>query len=633
VRPRTDHQVYPPQNWSEGQSMSDSIPRRPNVQLNALKYIPKAIISIWHVSGILVSVSLLQRLTLAALIAAILWISKLLIDAVLRVQSRPANSWAHLWEILAAEFALVILTDILSRSSGVTDTLLSDKFVLKLSTQLIIHSNTLDLEAFENPLFQDKLERARTQLSAQLAVLTNVAQLVQTLIGALILCIAVSVYVPWLVIILLIALLPVAGTDTYFASLIHAAYRKRTSLRRTMDYFLTLCTSPSTTKEVKAFNLGHHFLSEYSELGEQLRKENAVFSRTRHAVGAFLATLGTAAYYGGYAYLVSMAVHRQISIGTLVFLSGSFQRTKWQMQEMFAAFSKTLDQAMYLGDAFEFFQMEPSIKPPDHGALVRRPISRGLEFRDVSFTYAGSATPAVSELSFCIRPGETVALVGSNGAGKTTITKLIARLYEPTRGSILLDGIDLRDYDIESLRKAISIMFQDFVRYELTAGDNIGFGNVEFKDDVEKLDRAAHAGGASSIIDRLPGHYGQPVGRRFEGGIDLSGGEWQKLAMSRSYMRDAELLILDEPTAALDARNEYSLFEHLSRLTKGKMAVLVSHRLPTVRMAHKILVMRAGRIIEQGTHESLMAVAGEYAALFDLQATGYRSDFVLGRRP
>jgi ATP-binding cassette subfamily B protein len=593
-------------------------------RLRNLRHIPGIVAGVWRANGSLVVISLALRLALAGLPAVVLWVSKLLIDAVVGVQSSPDAPWAHLWKILGLEFTLILVTDALSRLATFTDTILSDKFSLKLNTQLLEHANQLDLETFENPNFQDRLERARTQISAHLEVLTGVAQLVQTVVGLAILCAAVALYAPWLVVLQLLALFPVALTETYFAAVIHRRYRARTALRRTMDYLLNLGTSTSSAKEVKAFGLGRHLISEYSGMGEECRIEVADLSKRRNLVGAVLAVLGSATYYAGYAYLVWTAGHGKISIGTLVFLGGSFQRTKWLMQEMFMTLSRTLDQAMYLGDVFEFFKMEPRIRNRPGSAVVGKRIKRGFEFRDVSFTYSGSTVPALSQVSFNLNPGETIALVGSNGAGKTTLTKLLARLYEPTEGAILLDGIDLRNYDIESLRRMISIVFQDFVRYEVSAGSNIGFGQIEFKNDPQRLNKAARAGLATSVIDRLPRGYEQLVGRRFDGGVDLSGGEWQKLALSRGCMREAALLILDEPSAALDARNEYALFQHFSRLTRGKMAVLISHRLPTVRMAHKILVMSSGKLIEQGTHDSLMAEGGEYATLFRLQAAAYQ---------
>ncbi len=319
--------------------------------------------------------------------------------------------------------------------------------------------------------------------------------------------------------------------------------------------------------------------------------------------------------------------HRLITIGTLVFLSAAFQRTKGQMQGFFTTFSRTLNQAMYLNDVFEFFEIRPKAASGPGRRSVPSPIQRGFEFRNVSFSYAGSSIAALQNVSFSISPGETLALVGENGAGKTTLVKLLARLYEPTSGAVYLDGADLRDYEPDSLRRAISMVFQDFVHFELTSGLNIGFGDVQDRENAERLRGAAQKGLALPLLERLPNGLDQIVGRRFDGGTELSGGEWQKLALSRACMREASLLILDEPAAALDPRAEYALFEHFSNLTAGRMAVLISHRFSTVRMADRILVLEKGGLREQGSHADLVAKGGEYAELFRMQAAGYQRDF------
>jgi ATP-binding cassette subfamily B protein len=393
-----------------------------------------------------------------------------------------------------------------------------------------------------------------------------------------------------------------------------------------MEYLLLLGTATASVKEIKAFCLGEHLVEEYGSIGARFIHQDARLSRTRNIVGGILTTLGSLAYYGGYGYLVWKAGHRWITIGTLIFLSSAFQRTKGQMQGLFSTLSRTLTQAMYLNDVFEFFEMRPRIENHQGKRSVPSSIQRGFEFRNVTFSYAGSSVPALQNVSFTIEPGETLALVGENGAGKTTLVKLLSRLYEPTGGAIYLDGVDLREYDLDSLRLAISMVFQDFVHFEMTAGINIGFGDVASREDEIRLRNAARKGLALPVIDRLPNRFQQVVGKRFEGGVELSGGEWQKLALSRACMRDAQLLVLDEPAAALDPRAEYALFQHFSRLTEGKMAVLISHRFSTVRMADRILVLERGRLREQGTHADLLAKGGEYAILFGMQAAGYQTN-------
>ncbi len=596
-------------------------------RLRPLRYVPEIFRDLWSIGKLLVLASLSFRLVLALLPVAVLWVSKLLIDAVVKLQSGAGSSWIWITELFCAEFALITLSDAVARSSGYVDTLLSDRFSQRVSVRLLEHARCLDLETFENPIFQDRLERARSQVSSQLAVLLSIAQLLQTVASVATMVAAVALYAPVLVAVQALAVLPVAWAEAHFATVLHNLYQKRTPLRRTMEYLLFLGTSTATVKEIKAFSLGAYLVKEFDAIGARFIDQDAHIARRRNIVGGLLTTLGSVAYYGGYGYLVWQAGHRLITIGTLVFLSAAFQRTKGQMQGFFTTFSRTLNQAMYLNDVFEFFETRPRGAARLGRRTVPAPILKGFEFRNVSFAYAGSSVAALQNVSFNIVAGETIALVGENGAGKTTLVKLLARLYEPTSGAIYLDGIDLREYDLDSVRQAISMVFQDFVHFEMTSGLNIGFGDVDHKTDVERLRSAARKGLASPLLDRLPKGLDQVVGRRFEEGVELSGGEWQKLALSRACMRDAPLLILDEPAASLDPRAEYALFEHFSNLTEGKMAVLISHRFSTVRMADRILVLEKGRLREQGTHADLLKRGGEYATLFRLQAAGYQVNF------
>jgi ATP-binding cassette subfamily B protein len=619
-----------PTDQSSG-ATAQPVLRRVLQRLRPLRYVPEIFRTLWHTGRLLVVSSLAFRLSLSLMPVAILWVSKLLIDAIVHLQTAGGTSWLRIAELFCAEFALITISDALSRASGHVDTLLSDRFSQRVSVRLLDHSRDLDLETFENPVFQDRLERARTQVSSQLAVLMSLAQLLQTVIGVITMVAAVALYAPWLVAIQAVAVLPVMWAETHYASILHKLYQQRTPLRRTMEYLLFLGTSTMTVKETKAFGLGDYLVDEFDTIGTRFIQQDAKLSKSRNIVGGLLTTLGSVAYYAGYAYLVWKAGHRLITIGTLIFLSSAFQRTKGQMQNLFSTLSRTLNQAMYLNDVFEFFEMRPRVEAGRGKHTVPAPIQRGFEFRNVSFSYAGSGRTALQNVSFTIAPGESLALVGENGAGKTTLVKLLSRLYEPTAGAIYLDGIDLRDYDLDSLRLAISMVFQDFVHFEMTSGINIGFGDLRSKEDLDRLKDAAHQGLALPVIDRLTNGFEQVVGKRFEGGVELSGGEWQKLAVSRACMRGAQLLVLDEPAAALDPRAEHALFQHFSKLTEGRMAVLISHRFSTVRMADRILVLSRGRLREQGTHAALVANGGEYATLFGMQAAGYQANFTPGR--
>jgi ATP-binding cassette, subfamily B, bacterial len=589
----------------------------------------KVFMSLWRTGPGLVTASITLRLCLAILPAGILWVSKLLIDTVSQVQQAKLDRTAVLWWFFALEVSLVILADIVLRISTYVDSTLSDKFSVEIGTRLMEHADKLDLETFENPQFQDRLARARGQSDSQLTVLVTIAQLFQSAATLMAMIVAVALYKPWLICLQLLAVTPVGFIEAYFANTLHKVNRRRTPMRRTMEYLINLGTAPGSVKEVKAFGLGGHLIDEYRRLGLNIRQEKLALALRHGVIGGILTVFGSAVYYIGYAYLVWQATRMSITIGALFFLSGTIQRSKWQTQVVFISISRALEQAMELGDVFEFFTMEPRVRNPERGLSVANPMTRGFEFRNVSFSYAGSNTQALRNISFSIYPGETVGLVGMSGAGKSTITKLMARLYDPTEGTILLDGVDLREYDINSLQQAISVVFQDFVRYEFTAGLNIGLGDLPERDNAMRLDAAAEAGMAASLIKRFPAGYNQVVGKRFEGGIDLSGGEWQKLALSRACMRNAQLLILDEPSAALDVRSEVALFRHFTALTHDKTAILISHRFSTVRIASKILVIENGTLREQGTHEELISLGGEYAKLFQMQAAGYQVDLTV----
>ncbi len=377
-------------------------------------------------------------------------------------------------------------------------------------------------------------------------------------------------------------------------------------------------------KKSKSSVLGPHLTERYREVSDRIYDENKTVAVKRASVGFGLNLISTGGYYGAYAVVLIRTLAGAISVGTFTFLTGAFSRSRMYIEKILQSFTDISDQALYLKDLFEFFEMEPSIRSLVGALPAPRPIRSGFEFRNVGFAYPGSKRMVVENISFRLEAAEKIALIGENGAGKTTLVKLLARLYDPTEGEILLDGVDLREYSVEELRKEIGVIFQDYMRYELLAKENIGFGKIEDLADTARIEMAAHKSMAFQVIGKLPNGYDQMIGRRFEGGVDLSGGEWQKFALARAYMRDAQLLILDEPTATLDARAEYEVFRRFAELTRGRMAVLISHRFSTVRMADRILVLENGQIREQGTHEKLVALGGRYAELFELQAAGYR---------
>jgi ATP-binding cassette subfamily B protein len=522
----------------------------------------------------------------------------------------------------------------MARVSALVESLLSDLFSNRRSVRLMQHAATLDLAQFENPDFYDHLERARRQTVGRIALLTQLLGIGQDFLTLLTLAGALLISSPWLLVLLVVAIVPSFLGETHYASLGYSLLYRWTPERRQLDYLRYVGASDETAKEVHMFGLAGWLTRKYDELSQRFYDENRQLSIRRAIVSTLLSFLGTLGYYGAYVMILLSAVRGQITVGTLTFLAASFARGRDVIQSILMAASGVYEQALYLRDLFEFFDMKPTISGRINAPLVPDPIRQGFVFEDVGFHYPGSEDRwAVRGLNFTLNPGERIALVGENGAGKTTVTKLLARLYDPSEGRILLDGRDLREYDLASVRAAIGVIFQDFVRYDMRFDENIGVGEIGAVEQALEgpdgpvpalIEAAAEQSLASSLLPRFNQGYRQMLGRRFENGVDLSGGEWQKVALARAYLRAAQVLILDEPTAALDARAEYEVFMRFSELVAGRMAVLISHRFSTVRMADRIIVLRDGRLEEEGTHDELVARGGLYNELFTMQAAGYR---------
>jgi ATP-binding cassette subfamily B protein len=557
-----------------------------------------------------------------------LWVSKLILDAVVGRISRGTGTLEAIWKLVALELLLAVTSDILGRANTLCDSLLGDRFTNRVSVRLMRHASRLDLASFEDPVFYDKLERARRQTTGRLGLLAALLSLGQDFISLISLSGLLIVFSPWLMALLVAAVIPAFLGETHFTTLAYSVLYRWTPQRRMLDYLRLLGASVQSAKEVKIFGLGDYLADRYHQLSDEIYVENKSLAIRRATVGSALNLISTGGYYGAYAVVLLKTLAGGISIGTFTLLTGAFSRSRTYIERLLAGFNDISEQALFLKDLFEFFEMEPTIRSePRLGVAMipaPRPIRSGFEFRNVAFAYPGSDRLVVRDINFRLEPAEKVALIGENGAGKTTLVKLLARLYDPTEGCILLDGVDLREYDVEDLRREIGVIFQDYLRYDMVARENIGFGKLESLDDRARIETAAYKSLAKGVIDRLPRGYDQMVGRRFEGGVDLSGGEWQKFALGRAYMRDAQLLILDEPTATLDARAEYEVFQRFADLTRERMAVLISHRFSTVRMADRILVLAGGVIEEHGTHQQLVALGGRYAELFELQAAGYR---------
>ncbi len=593
-------------------------------RVRALRNVTPLIRMIWDTSPALTSTTLAIRLVSAFIPVGQLWIGKLIIDQLVQVMRHRAPNSGRVWVYLSWEIALVVLSDVLGRLGALCDSLLGDKFTNVLSLRLMEHAGALDLVTLENPEFHDKLERARRQTTARLGMLATVAGVAQQSLTLLSLSAAVVAFSPWFLVLMVAAVIPSFLGETHFAMLAYSLLFRWTPERRELDYLRLLGASHQSAKEVKVFGLGPFFTARASRLFDQFYDTNKRLAMRRAATGTLLNLLPTAGYYGAYVMILLGTLAGRLTLGDLTFLSGAFARSRGIIENLFSSFNNITEQAFYLQDLFDFFQTEPTIFSKPGALPPPRPIRSGFEFRGVSFAYPGSRRRVLNEISLRIDPRERIALIGENGAGKTTLVKLLARLYDPTEGSILLDGVDLRDYSAEDLRQEIGVIFQDYMRYDMLVKDNIGLGRIEKLDDQSRIEEAARKSLADPLIASLPGGYQQMLGRRFDNGVDLSAGQWQKIALARAYMRDAQVLILDEPTASLDARAEYEVFLRFTELTRDRMAILISHRFSTVRMADRILVLAEGAIREQGTHEELLALRGRYAELFELQAAGYR---------
>ncbi|WP_405405575.1 ABC transporter ATP-binding protein [Paracoccus sp. Ld10] len=600
----------------------------------ALKNIPPFLAMVWRASPALTLAMVVLRLIRALVPVAMLWVGKLIIDQVVALSSSGGpNTLAGWWDsgladglvaLVALELGLAVAQDVLGRLVAYVDALLQEKLVIDISIRLMDHAADLDLASFEDASFQDRLDRARRQTMGRIPLLNQLMQQMQDTVTVLSFGVGLVVYNPWLVVLLALALIPSLMGEMHFNARTYALNHARAADRRERDYLRMIAATAETAKEVKIFSLSPWLRDRYLTLARRFYLENRVIQRRQLSVMAVLTALGTLAYYAAFLWIIARTLTGQLSIGDLTFLSGSFLRLRGLLEGLLSGFSSMAGQAMYLDDLFDFFTAVPAIASPANPLPVPVPIAQGFRFENVGFRYPGRDDWAIRGMTLDLQVGETVALVGENGAGKTTIVKLLARLYDPDEGRITLDGRDLRDYDLDQLRGTVGVIFQDFVRYAVTAAENIAIGRIDARDDRPRIVTAAERSLADQVIAKLPNGYDQMVGKRFARGLDLSGGEWQKLAIARAYMRDAQLLVLDEPTAALDARAEYEVFLRFRDLTAGRTALLISHRFSSVRMADRIIVLEGGRVQDQGSHAELVARPGRYKELFELQAQGYR---------
>jgi ATP-binding cassette subfamily B protein len=593
----------------------------------------------WNTHRGYAAATVLLRLLRAVVPIATLWVGKLIIDAVVAARMGRPNL-SQLWLLLGVELAFVAAGEAFDKASAVVESLFGDLCANHINEKLIAYAGSLDLHQFEDPAFYDRLERAQRQTTGRIGLLAQVLSLGQDSVTLISLASAILFYSPWLVVLLILAILPGFFSELHFSTLEYSLLYRMTPERRQLDYLRYLSASDKTAKEVQVFGLSNWLLGRYSRLAARLHEANSRLALRKGMAAILLAWLGLVGYYAGYVLILWRAFYGIITIGSLTFLAASFLRCRAATERLLLSVSNVYEQGLYVRDLFEFFELQPTIGSQAGSRLVAQPLKQGLRFEDVGFQYPDNSSWAVRHVNLSIIPGEKIALVGENGAGKTTLAKLLARLYDPTEGRILLDGVDLREYQLASLRSAVGVIFQDFVHYDLRLDENIGVGEInqvqEYLDHLlEQSDRnvnstdpaiadAAGKSQAASLAASFPLGYRQMLGRRFQNGFELSGGEWQKIALARAYIRKSQIIILDEPTAALDARAEYEVFQRFAELVAGQIAFLISHRFSTVRMADRIIVLRQGAIAEQGTHDQLLALNGLYAELFRLQAEGYR---------
>jgi ATP-binding cassette, subfamily B, bacterial len=592
-------------------------------RLRALKNMPAVLRILWESGRAVVSWGLILRVIVATLPFGIAKVAQYIITDIASVLR--GNALAHnFWDLVIAEVVLNVCLGLITRAIDYSDSLLANRYTQHVSVRVMEQAARLDLTTYEDPVFYDRLERARVQATDRLAMIQQLGRLVTQVITTLTFSAALAWASPWLVLLLALGVLPSFLGETHYAFLGYAKNFRQTPAKRQMDYLRQVAGSREGAKEVKLFGLNKFFTSRFQTLANQIYVEDVTLSRSKLIVGGLLGIIGTLGYYGAYVYVIWRTLHGVYDIGQFTFLTTAIQQASSNLQQVFSTASGIADQALFLTDLIAFFEMEPTVHSNPHGLPTPKTIQSGFEFRNVSFTYPGTNRTVLKNFNLKLSTGERIALIGENGQGKTTVVKLITRLYDPTEGQILLDGIDLREYSLEDLHRHIGVIFQDFMRFEMTARENIAVGRIDQPHQQSDIELAAHKSLADTVVSKLAGGYDQILGRRFEGGVELSGGEWQKMALARAYLRDAQLLILDEPTAALDARSELEVFERFAELTEGKMALLISHRFSTVRMADRIVVLSGGRLIEEGNHQQLMAKSGLYASMFEMQAASYR---------
>ena len=594
----------------------------------AMRNTPQAFRLVWVSSRPAVILGIILMLVAAILPAAQAWVGKLIIDAIVNAVQQGLTASAGLrivMPFLLMEFALVLIGSVSGQVRNLSDRILQSQLTNHINNLIIQKANSLDLQFFEDPVFYDTLQNARRQAdNSALNIVNSTLQITQQVVTLVSLIVLLVRFSPWLAVIVFISAIPSFLSQSQYAERAFRAVTRRAPESRLLNYLEMLLTGNDTVKEIKLFGLGEPLRKRYQELFTKFYLEDRAIAIKRTLAGVGWGLLSSLAYYGSYAWIVLRTVTSLNSLGDMTMFLSIIRQSQNSVRSLLDSLNRLYENSLYLDNLMTYLELQPILKTPVNGQIAPSDIKFGIEFKQVSFHYPGSNVTVLKDINFEIKPGERIALVGLNGSGKTTLIKLLTRLYDPTEGQILLDGVDLRQYDLPSLRQLFGVIFQDFVHYQFTVQENIGFGQIEEIEDLASIKAAAEKGGASEIIEAMPNGYATMLGRRWEKGLELSGGQWQKIALARAFMRKAEILVLDEPTSALDAIAEYEVFQRFGELVQGRIAVLISHRFSTVRMADRIVVLADGKIHEMGSHSELMNLDGFYARLFNLQAEGYK---------
>jgi ATP-binding cassette subfamily B protein len=593
--------------------------------------LPRVMGLIWSTSRWMTIIMALVSIISGFLPAVSVWITRGVVDSVIIAAFSPSHPLGPVWFYVVAQLVVGLVQSLFSTLSNIVQQLLQERIGNRVQSMILRKADTLDLTFFEDPDFYDKLRNATDESvykpMQMISQLFDFLKTAVTLFSMLALLLSLAW---WLAVIALLTPIPSFISSSRYGWRGYLKMRRQSPERRRLLYLIRLMTTDTYNKEIKLFNLGSFFIKQYDDVAEALYQQDKQIVVPRYLAGFGWGSLSNLANSAIYIYVALRAISRAITIGSLTMYTQAALQVGSSFQGLLADISGIYENNLYVDTLYEFLEYQPRIlSPADPRSIERDPVVPGLsiEFRNVSFTYPGKdpeTEAALRHVSFTINAGEAIALVGRNGAGKTTIVKLLTRLYDPDEGQILIGGRDIREYDIEELRHVIGVIFQDYVTYFMTARENIGVGKVEEIENLDLVERAAGKSGASAVITKLPGGYETMLGRWFKDGLQLSGGEWQKVALARAFMRDAPILILDEPTSSLDAQAEYEIFTKFRLLTEGKTAIFISHRFSTVRLADRIFVIEQGVVKESGTHAELIALGGRYAELFNLQAEAYR---------